>query len=382
MMTHAALDAGPARLAGVGYLRVDHLAPGNELRFAIHDDEHVVGVVVHFGTALHAAVGDDDQALILEDAPALDEGGRNLVVVYVAHARWKMCGSFEVHSVVADRAGFRGVLPLVRGLGGDRDHVALSQMMTHAALDAGRARLAGRGCLRVDQLAAGDELCFAIHDDEHVVGVVVHVGAALHAAVGNDDQALILEDAPALDEGGRNLVVVYVAHARWKMGGSFEVHSVVADRAGFRGVLPLVRGLGGDRDHVALSQMMTHAALDAGSARLAGLGCLRVDQLAAGDELRFAIHDDEHVVGVVVHLGAAPHDALGDDDQALILNDAPALDEGGRNLVVVYVVDALRKTGGSCQGGSREYRGECDRVFDRVFHERCLLRVDVIHHGR
>jgi hypothetical protein len=121
--------------------------------------------------------------------------------------------------------------------------------------------------------------------------------------------------------------------------------------------------------------MMTHAALDAGPARLAGLGCLRVDQFAAGDELRFAIHDDEHVVGVVVQLGAAPHDALGDDDQALILDDAPALDEGGRNLVVVYVVDALRKTGGSCQGGSREYCGECDRVF----HEWCLLWVDVMH---
>src|SRR5438270_233440 len=121
--------------------------------------------------------------------------------------------------------------------------------------------------------------------------------------------------------------------------------------------------------------MMTLPALHTGSARLAGVGYLRVDHLAAGAELRFAIHDDKHVVDAVVHLGAAPHDALGDDDQALILDDAPALDEGGRNLVVVYVVDALRKTGGSCQGGSREYRGECDWVF----HERCLLRVDVMH---
>src|SRR5262245_30355590 len=301
-MTLPALDTGRARLTGVGYLRVDHLAAGDELRFAIHDDEHVVGVVVHVGAALHAAVGNDDQALILEDAPALDEGGRNLVVVYVAHARWKMGGSFEVHSVVADRAGFRGVLPLVRGLGRDRDHVALSQMMTHAVLDRSEERRVGVGYLRVDHLAPGNELRFAIHDDEHVVGVVVYFGTALHAAVCDDDQALILEDAPALDEGGRNLVVVYVAHARWKMCGSFEVHSVVADRPGFRRVLPLVRSLRRDRDHIALGQMMTHAVLDAGPARLAGLGCLRVDQFAAGDELRFAIHDDEHVVGVVVHL--------------------------------------------------------------------------------
>src|SRR6516162_2705547 len=153
---------------------------------------------------------------------------------------------------------------------------------------------------------------------------------------------------------------------------ALEVHRVVADRAGFRGVLPLVRGLCRDRDHVALGQMVTDPALDAAPARLAGVGYLRVDHLAAGDELRFAIHDDEHVVGVVVHLGAALHGAVGDDDQTLILDDAPALDEGGRNLVVVYVVDALRKTGGSCQGGSREYRGECDRVF----HEWGLLRVD------
>src|SRR5258706_6704262 len=151
-----------------------------------------------------------------------------------------------------------------------------------------------------------------------------------------------------------------------------EVHRVVTDRAGFRGVLPLVRGLCGDRDHVALGQMMTHPALDTGPARLAGGGYLRVDHLAAGDELRFAIHDDEHVVGVVVHFGAALHAAVGDDDQTFILDDAPALDEGGRNLVVGYVVDARRKTGGSSegyQGGSREYRGECEQVF----HERSPL---------
>src|SRR5258706_5547086 len=39
----------------------------------------------------------------------------------------------EVHRVVADQAGFRGVLPLVRGFCGDRDHVALGQMMAHPA---------------------------------------------------------------------------------------------------------------------------------------------------------------------------------------------------------------------------------------------------------
>src|SRR5262245_53195748 len=164
MMTHAALDAGPARLAGVGYLRVDHLAAGDELRFAIHDDEHVAGVVAHFGTPLHVAVGDDDQALLLDDAPALDEGGRNLVVVYVAHARWKMCGSFEVHIVVADRPGLRRVLPLVRSLRRHRHPVALRLPYTPLFRSAGPARLAGLGCLRVDQFAAGDELRFAIHD--------------------------------------------------------------------------------------------------------------------------------------------------------------------------------------------------------------------------
>src|SRR5262245_60912221 len=92
MMTHPALDAGPARLAVGGYLRVDHPATGDELRFAIHDNEHVVGVIVHLGATLHAAVGDDDQTFILDDAPALDESGRNLVVVYVVHARRKAGG--------------------------------------------------------------------------------------------------------------------------------------------------------------------------------------------------------------------------------------------------------------------------------------------------
>jgi hypothetical protein len=80
------------------------------------------------------------------------------------------------------------------------------------------------------------------------------------------------------------------------------------------------------------------------------------DSVTRGAILRSSLshaHCNAVVVDAVVHLGAAPHDALGDDDQALILDDAPALDEGGRNLAVVYVVDALRKTGGSCQGGAR-----------------------------
>src|SRR5215471_1506125 len=168
----------------------------------------------------------------------------------------------------------------------------------------------------------------------------------------------------------RSAVPSAFAHPTWfhgigRRGSSIvgEVHCVVADRAGFRGVLPLVRGLCRDRDHVALAQMMTHPALDAGAARLAGIGYFRVDHLATGAELRFAIHDDEHVVGVVVHLGAALHGAVGDDDQTFILDDAPALDESGRNLVVVYVVDARRKASGSSQsyqGGSREYRGGCE----------------------
>src|SRR6478672_5595143 len=130
MMTHAALNAGSARLAGVDYLRVDHPAAGDELRFAILDDEHVVGVGVHLGAALQATVGDDGQTLILEDAPALDEGRRNLAMVDVADSRWKTKtgGGVEVHRVIGDRAGFRGVLPLVWGIGGDRDHVALAQM--------------------------------------------------------------------------------------------------------------------------------------------------------------------------------------------------------------------------------------------------------------
>src|SRR5258706_3339726 len=110
--------------------------------------------------------------------------------------------------------------------------------------------------------------------------------------------------------------------------------------------------------------MMTHAALDTGSARLAGAHFLWVDQLAAGDEPRFAILDDEHVVGIVVHLRAALHDALGDDDQTLILEDALTFDEAGRNLSVVYGVDARRKPGGhphGYQARSREHRAQCKR---------------------
>src|SRR5215468_10721257 len=130
-----------------------------------------------------------------------------------------------------------------------------------------------------------------------------------------------------------------------------------------------MRGLCGDRDHVALGQMMSLSAVDTGPAGLAGGGYLRVDHLTAGDELRFAIHDNEHMVGVVVHLGAALHGTVGDDGQTFILDNAPALDEGSRNLVVVYVVNALRKTGGNSeryQGGSREYCGQCEQIF----HER------------
>src|SRR5262245_13829837 len=108
MMTHAVLDTGSARLAGTLYLWRDHLATGDELRFAILDDEHVAGVVVHLGAALHTAVGDDDQAFILDDARAHNEGSRNLVMVDVVDSRWKTKTGvgFKVHRVVGDRAGF------------------------------------------------------------------------------------------------------------------------------------------------------------------------------------------------------------------------------------------------------------------------------------
>src|SRR5215471_19260706 len=105
MMTRPTLDTGSSRLASTLYLWLDHLAAGDELRFAILDDEHVVGVVVHLGAALHATVGDDGQPFVLDDARALDEGGRNLVVVDVVDSGWKTKtgGGFKVHGVVSDR---------------------------------------------------------------------------------------------------------------------------------------------------------------------------------------------------------------------------------------------------------------------------------------
>src|SRR5438105_4854072 len=115
--------------------------------------------------------------------------------------------------------------------------------------------------------------------------------------------------------------------------------------------------------------MMTRPALDTGSTRLAIAGDLWVDHLATSDELRFAVLDDEHVVGVVVHLRPASHDALGDDDQTFIFEDALTFDEAGRHLDVVYGVDARRKPGGTChsdEGRSRNYRGGCEQIF----HER------------
>src|SRR6187549_3534974 len=108
--------------------------------------------------------------------------------------------------------------------------------------------------------------------------------------------------------------------------------------------------------------MMAHAALDTGTAHLPRLNFLWLDHLAAGNELRLAILDDEHVVGGGVYLGAALHAAIGDDGQTVILEDALTLDEGGRNLVVADIADLRRKSGGHChgdQGRGRNYRGEC-----------------------
>src|SRR5678815_5529286 len=108
--------------------------------------------------------------------------------------------------------------------------------------------------------------------------------------------------------------------------------------------------------------MMGRAALNTGTAHLPRLNFLWLDHLAAGDELRLAILDDEHVVGGGVYLGAALHAAIGDDDQTFILEDTLTLDEGGRNLPVVDIVDARRKPGGRCHGyedRGRKYRGEC-----------------------
>src|SRR5262249_13123751 len=141
------------------------------IRRALTKERHDAGVIraraaVPFETAAHCSAL---PARLLAPIATISGGKRHRIASVAV----------EVHRVVADRAGFRGVLPLVRGLCGDRDHVALGQMMTHPALDTDPARLAGGGYLRVDHLAAGDELRFAIHDDEHVVGVVVHLGAAL-----------------------------------------------------------------------------------------------------------------------------------------------------------------------------------------------------------
>jgi hypothetical protein len=38
-----------------------------------------------------------------------------------------------------------------------------------------------------------------------VVGSVVHLGAALHGAVGDDDQSFILDDAPPLTKAAATL---------------------------------------------------------------------------------------------------------------------------------------------------------------------------------
>src|SRR5476649_1325871 len=112
--------------------------------------------------------------------------------------------------------------------------------------------------------------------------------------------------------------------------------------------------------------MMSHPALDTGPARLPGTHFLWVDHFASRDELRFAIHDDEHMVGAAVHLGATLHTAVGDDDQPFILDDTRALNEGGRNLAVVNVVDGRRKPCGHShgyEGGIRKDGGECEREF-------------------
>ena len=71
-MRGSAFNALAACLPRRGHLRIDHRAASNKIRFAVNDDKDVVGLVVHFRAALHAAVGDDDQAFVFDDTSALD----------------------------------------------------------------------------------------------------------------------------------------------------------------------------------------------------------------------------------------------------------------------------------------------------------------------
>jgi hypothetical protein len=103
----------------------------------------------------------------------------------------------QVHGIVRNRLG-RHFLEPVRRLCRNRNHIALGQVVRLPALDAGRAALARRSVPGVYQRATCDEGRLALDDDEDVVRLLVDLNFTCAAAIGQDDQAAIVDDRSAL----------------------------------------------------------------------------------------------------------------------------------------------------------------------------------------
>src|SRR4051794_31260266 len=105
-----------------------------------------------------------------------------------------------------------------------------------------------------------------------------------------------------------------------------------------------MRRPGRDGDNVAFREAVNGAALYPRSTSLARCRHFGVDHFPAGDEIGFAVDDDEHVVRLIVHLGAALYTAVRDDDETLVLYDAAAFDKCRGDLVVMNVMNAVGET--------------------------------------
>src|SRR5438445_6738587 len=107
-----------------------------------------------------------------------------------------------------------------------------------------------------------------------------------------------------------------------------DVHGVVCDGLR-RNFLPPVWRLRGNRNHVTFGQVVGLPALNARGATLIGAGLPGADQGPASYQRRLAFDDDEDVVGLLMRLNLAGAAALGQDDQALVVDYRSAFGHRG-----------------------------------------------------
>jgi hypothetical protein len=148
-----------------------------------------------------------------------------------------------------------------------------------------------------------------------------------------------------------------------------DVHSIEANRSR-RNLFPPVRRFRRNREDIALGQVVNFSAFNRRARHLIRIESLRVDQGPTRDERRFALHDDENVVGMLMVFDFIRALAICQYDELRIFHDLSALDHRGRDRFVVDVMNGCRNTASQRSSGGgqeKDHRQQCAQQYGK-FH--------------